>query len=129
MIAKYFWDLKRSALEETRRILKDPAHPQFPRRMTMLLERCSAPKELFSVVPRERFVRSWPRVRAYWLKRARRSDSRDWWETLYEQFLETAGKKSIIAKGAPSTFFQKFGEFRFVQAAMKDDSFLLERWN
>ena len=110
MIAKYFWDLKRSALEETRRILKDPAHPQFPRRMIVLLERCSAPKELFSVIPRERFVRSWPRVRAYWLKRARRSDSRDWWETLYEQLVVARAGRPRPAGGEPPAFLRALGD-------------------
>lgn len=87
MIAQYFWDLKGAALAQTRQILKDPAHPKFPQRMAVLLTRCSKPAELFSVISKENFVEAWPRVRAYWLRRARRSDSRDWWETLYEQLI------------------------------------------
>ena len=111
MIAKYFLDLKGSALEETRRILKNPEHPQFPRRMTVLLTRCSRPKELFSILSRERFVRSWPKIREYWIKRARRSDSRDWWETLYEQM--AAGQPRRLgpaAGGDPPAFLRALGD-------------------
>lgn len=109
MIAKYFWDLKGEALKETRRILKDPAHPKFPQRMTVLLTRCSRPKELFRVIPRERFVQAWPRVREYWIKRQRRSDSRDWWETLYEQLMAGESPQPARVEGTPPAFLQDLG--------------------
>ncbi len=109
MIAKYFWDLKGDALKEVRRILRDPAHPKFPQRMATLLTRCSEPKELFSVIPRERFVRAWPRVRSDWIKRQRRSDARDWWETLYEQLVVGEPRRPARAGTDPPAFLRDLG--------------------
>lgn len=109
MIAKYFWDLKGTSLEETRRILKDPTHPKFPQRMTVLLTRCSKPRELFSVISKERFVQTWPRIRAYWIKRVRRSDSRDWWETLYEQLVGRDLHRPARVGGGPAAFLRGLG--------------------
>jgi ribosome-binding protein aMBF1 (putative translation factor) len=108
-IAKYFWDLKEQALEETRRILKNPEHPKFSQRMATLLSRCDKPKELFSVVPRKRFVETWPQVRTYWVKRVRRADSRDWWETIYEEILQEHQQQQKKPKGGSSSFFREFG--------------------
>ncbi len=110
MIAKYFWDLKEVSLKETERILRDTGHPKFAQRITVLLSRCDKPKELFSVLPQEKFVEAWPRIRAYWAKRVRRSDSRDWWETIYEQLAQVEQRRSMKRSlGSPSAFFRKFG--------------------
>lgn len=110
MIAKYFWDLKAAALKETKRILADPRHPKFVQRMVTLLSRCDRPSELFSIITKEAFVDLWPGVRAYWVKRSRRSDSRDWWETLYEQLSETAQSKPSRVKGKAPAFLRRFGD-------------------
>jgi DNA-binding Xre family transcriptional regulator len=109
MIAKYFWDLNEASLRETERILRDPRHPRFPQRMVTLLSRCDKPKELFSLVSKKAFVEAWPRIRADWVKRVRRSDSRDWWETIYEQLLEAGQRGSIRSKGSPPEFLRRFG--------------------
>jgi ribosome-binding protein aMBF1 (putative translation factor) len=109
MIDKYFWDLKEASLKETHRILKDSTHPQFAQRMTVLLSRCDKPKELFSILPKKEFVEVWPRIRSYWVKRMRRSDSRDWWETIYEQLVEADRGGSIRAKGMTPAFFRNIG--------------------
>lgn len=109
MIAKYFWDLKGASLKETHGILKDPRHPQFAQRMTVLLSRCDKPKELFAILPKKEFVEVWPKVRSYWVKRMRRSDFRDWWETIYEQLVETDERRSIRIKGMAPAFLRKVG--------------------
>jgi DNA-binding XRE family transcriptional regulator len=105
--AKYFWDLNKAALRDTLSALKDPAHSRFPERMVTLLSRCDKPKELFSLLPRQRFVENWPRIRFAWLKRARQSVHRDWWETIYEQMMETPGKR---LHGRPSELFRHVGK-------------------
>jgi len=104
-IEKYFWDLKEKALKETKGALKDPAHPKFNERIVTLLSRCDRPEELFSIIPKRKFVEIWPGIRTYWIKRIRRSDFRDWWETIYEQILENYQHTQKKAKGrAPATF-------------------------
>lgn len=108
-LAKYFWDLNPQALMETSRALKNPEHPQFAERMVTLLTRCDQPKELFSAVPKETFLKAWPKIRSAWIKRIRQSDQRSWWETMYEQLAEAADKKNLPAKGEPSVHFAKFG--------------------
>lgn len=109
MIAKYFWDQKGASLKETRRILKDPSHPRFPERMSVLLTRCSKPKELFSVISRERFARSWPKIREYWIKRSRWSESRDWWQTIYEQMAEGVSRRPARMEGGSPDFLRVLG--------------------
>jgi len=104
-IAKYFWDLNDAELAKARRILRDPAHPRFVQRIVTLLSRCDRPKELFSIVPRKRYVEAWPKIRTFWLKRERRSEQRDWWDTLYEQLVPTASK----VRGDPSLVMKKLG--------------------
>ncbi|MBI3615784.1 MAG: helix-turn-helix transcriptional regulator [Candidatus Omnitrophica bacterium] len=99
----------RNSIKETKRILKDPAHPEFPRRMTVFLMRCDKPKELFSVISKEKFVQVWPRIRGYWIKRMRRSDSRDWWETIYEQLTSAHQSRSARIEGGPSAFLRRLG--------------------
>ena len=109
IIAKYFWDLDEQALKKTEKILRSTGHRDFPRRMVSFLSRCDNPKELFSVIPRKEFVESWPQTRAYWVKRVRHSDSRDWWETIYEQILEQDERKQKKPRGGSPEFSRKFG--------------------
>ena len=108
-IEKYFWDLNQKALKETREIIKDPDHPKFAGRVVTLLSRCDKPDELFSIIPRRKFVETWPRIRTYWIKRIRRSDFRDWWETIYEQILEKDQHKQRKAKGGTPVTFRSLG--------------------
>jgi DNA-binding Xre family transcriptional regulator len=108
-IEKYFWDLKENALKETRGILKDPDHPRFNERIVALLSRCDKPEELFSIISKKRFVEIWPGIKTYWIKRIRRSDFRDWWETIYEQILEKHQHKQKKAKGAATVTFHNIG--------------------
>ncbi|MBW2552854.1 MAG: helix-turn-helix transcriptional regulator [Deltaproteobacteria bacterium] len=104
-IAKYFWDLKEENLKETERILKNPKHSQFTKRMVTILSRCDKPKELFSIISRKKFVETWPKIRIYWMKHTRWSEFRDWWETIYEQIIEQHQKRSKkIAGEAPASF-------------------------
>lgn len=104
-IAKYFWDLNEAALKETTHIIKNPSHPLFSARMVTLLSRCDKPKELFSILPRETFLEVWPKIRTYWLKHTRRSDFRDWWETIYEQMVEQQRHRQKKVTGeAPASF-------------------------
>ena len=86
-LSKYFWDLNESALKEARAVLRNPDDPKFNRRLIALLSRCDRPAELFSFLPRDTFVRVWPRVKKEWRKAARESDFREWWETIYQQLL------------------------------------------
>ena len=108
-IEKYFWDLKEKALKETKGILKDPGHPRFTERVVTLLSRCDKPEELFSIIPRKKFVEIWPKIRTYWIKRIRRSDFRDWWETIYEQILEKDQHRRRKAKGGTPVTFRTIG--------------------
>lgn len=108
-ISKYFWDLNEKALRETARILKDPGHPKFERRIMAFLSRCDKPKDLFSIISKQRFIEVWPRVRSYWFKVAATSDYRDWWETVYEQILEQYKIKKRRAKGEAWSLFLRIG--------------------
>lgn len=109
-IAKYFWNLNDRALKETKHIFKNPQHPRFSERMATLLSRCDAPKELFSLISKEEFVKAWPGIKAYWVKFSRQSDFRDWWETIYEQLLEGGDNiKNKRPKGEPPASFIKIG--------------------
>jgi len=108
-IEKYFWDLNQKALKETRGILKDSDHPKFAERVVTLLSRCDKPEELFSIITRRQFVETWPKIRTYWIKRIRRSDFRDWWETIYEQILEKDQHKQRKAKGGTPVTFRTIG--------------------
>lgn len=107
-ISKYFWDLNEKALKETLRVLKNPRHPRFPEKMVVFLSRCDRPAELFSLISKDKFVDAWPKIRVHWIKRARQSDFRDWWETIYEQLTEA--DKPIKTAGIRLAFFRKFGK-------------------
>ena len=109
-IAQYFWDLKEESLKEIENILKNPKHPQFASRMTVLLSRCDKPEELFSIFSKAQFLDVWPDVRAYWMKRDRRSPFREWWQTLYEQLCESTRDQAIKVKGEAPFFFRKLGQ-------------------
>jgi DNA-binding Xre family transcriptional regulator len=108
-ISKYFWGLNENALRETEKILRSPQHPQFAARIVTLLSRCDKPRELFLVIPKEKFVEIWPKIRAYWMKHTRESEFRDWWETIFEQLLEANHLIQKKVKGKFPGFFQKFG--------------------
>lgn len=108
-VSKYFWDLNERALKETENILRNPKHPKFIIRMVTFLSRCDQPKELFSLISKKEFIENWPRIRSYWLKFARQSDFRDWWETVYEQLLESYGVKRKKPEGKSSGLFLKIG--------------------
>lgn len=108
-VSKYFWDLNERALKETENILRSPKHPKFIVRMVTFLSRCDQPKELFSLISKKEFIENWPRIRSYWLKFARQSDFRDWWETIYEQLLQEYRLKEKKPKGRSSALFLKIG--------------------
>lgn len=108
--AKYFWDLNEKALRETGQIFKKPNHPKFASRVVTFLSRCQEPKELFSLISKESFVKVWPKVRLYWRKISPASDFRDWWQTIYEGLLEEQRFKYRKPKGKPSSLFLKVGK-------------------
>jgi DNA-binding Xre family transcriptional regulator len=106
--SKYFWDLNEAALKDTENILKDPKHSKFQSRIVRLLSRCQDPKEVFSVISREDFIKAWPKLRRYWMKIDKESDFRDWWQAIYEE----ASKGDIKNKKSdsmPSLLFEKVG--------------------
>lgn len=109
-VAKYFWDLNAKALQETKKILKNPQHPKFIARIGVFLARCSRPKELFSLISKNEFVENWPKIKSYWLKITKESDFRDWWETIYEQILEETKHKTKRPKGKPSVLCLSVGK-------------------
>ena len=92
-IAKYFWDLNKEALKETEKIIKDSQDPKFAMRLVTLLSRCQEPRELFSFISKDEFIKGWPKIKSYWLRVAKISDFRDWWQTIYEQLLQNTNIK------------------------------------
>jgi len=109
--SKYFWDLSAKALKETEKIINNPKHSKFIPRMVALLSRCHSPKELFSLISQENFIKYWPRIKSYWKKIAPYSDFRDWWQTIYESLLEKEGyNKYKKFKGRPSQISLKIGK-------------------
>lgn len=108
-ISKYFWDLNRKSLRGVKKVLRDPNHPAHARRMVVLLSRCDNPKEVFSLVPRKEFIHIWPKIRSYWVKLARQSDFRDWWETIYEQIVEKDRHKQKRSQGRTPELYRKIG--------------------
>ncbi len=108
-ISKYFWDLNKNALRQTQGIIRNPKHPRFIPRITVFLSRCDRPRELFSLISKRGFVETWPKIRAYWLKLAKESDFRDWWETIYEELLGKNNFRHKSPKGKPSILFSNIG--------------------
>lgn len=109
-ISKYFWELNKKALRETKKIIKNPKHPRFVLRIITFLSRCDRPKELFSLISKGEFIKIWPKIRSYWLKLTPESDFRDWWETIYEGLLEKYKFTHKEPKGKPSTLFFNIGK-------------------
>ncbi len=107
-IRKYFWSLNPKALAEVKSILKDPEHPKFIERLFTLLSRCDNVKEVFSVVHRKDFIKTWPRLRRYWAKTNQAPDFKAWWETVYEQLLQGEAPKRA-PRGKPAEVFYKIG--------------------
>jgi len=108
-ISRYFWNLNDKALSETEHILRNPDHPHFPQRIISILSRCDKPKELFAIVPKGKFVSSWPRIRTYWTKLERSSEFRDWWETIYEQLLQEKGLHTKPNLGKSPSLLRNIG--------------------
>ena len=108
-ITKYFWDLNDKAVKDAVRILKQPAHPKFIPYMINLLSRCDNPKEVFSLISKEEFIKIWPKIRYNWAKINRSSEFRDWWETIYEQLVEKYSHKEKKPKGKPADLPLKIG--------------------
>ena len=109
-IAKYFWGLNKKALKETKIILKNPAHPRFISRMATLLARCEEPRDVFSILPKKKFIDAWPKIRRHWAKITRVSDFRDWWETVYEGLLDEKKGKVKKPAGMPAEVFINIGK-------------------
>lgn len=109
--AKYFWDLNSRALKETQNIIKrNHAHPKFIARLITLLSRCDRPKEVFSLINENDFIKVWPKARAYWRKIQPESDFRDWWETIYEELFRRRKIRTKNVKGRPSALFVRVGK-------------------
>lgn len=108
-ITKYFWGFNENALKETEEILGNPNHRRFPERLVILLSRCDNPKELFSIVPKEEFVKNWPKVKNHWRKIAKVSDFRDWWQTIYEEIARDSGVRNKRIE-RPSVMFLRIGK-------------------
>ncbi|MDD4910178.1 MAG: helix-turn-helix transcriptional regulator [Candidatus Omnitrophica bacterium] len=108
-ISKYFWDLNRKSLRGVKKVLRDPNHPDYARRMVALLSRCDSPRELFSVVAQKEFIRAWPKIRSHWVKMSRQSDFRDWWETIYEQLIEKYRHTQKKSPGRMPDLYRKVG--------------------
>jgi DNA-binding Xre family transcriptional regulator len=89
--SKYFWNLNKRALEKVEAIFKNPKHPKFNMYMATFLSRCQNPKEFFSLVEKEKFIKFWPKFSKYWRKISPESTFIDWWQTIYEQLLEEKG--------------------------------------
>ncbi len=88
-LKKYFWDLNKQAqIETVNYILPDPEHPKFLTRIVTLLSHCDRPEEVFSVIDKEKFINSWPKIKKYWNKTAHATTFLAWWETIYEQLIK-----------------------------------------
>jgi len=98
-IKKYYWELNADALKEIKKILKNPDNTKYLGRTYTLLSRCDKPAEVFSVLSKQQFIDTWPKIRNYWAKRGRALDFKAWWETIYEQL----SKKQKPAK-SPRVF-------------------------
>lgn len=108
-VAKYFWSLNKKALRQIDKALRDPQHPQFITSLVTFLSRCNEPKELFSLLSKKEFIANWPKIKSYWLKTERKSEFRDWWDTIYERLAARDKHKERAAKGEPSRLFRYVG--------------------
>lgn len=104
-VEKYFWSLNPKAIRETEKIIRDPDHPRHPEKMFVILSRCDKPRELFSMIGKEGFIKGWPRIRRYWIRCRQAEDFRAWWETVYEELTKRAGQKS-----RPPEIFRRIGK-------------------
>ncbi len=107
---KYFWNLNKKALGEIEGIFKNPNHPKFNTRMADFLSGCQSPKELFSLVEKEKFIDFWPKLSKYWRKVSPESTFIDWWQTVYEQLLEKKGVSVKKLSGMGSAGLLKVGK-------------------
>ena len=107
--SKYFWDLNEKAVGELWSIFKNPSHPKFNMRMVNFFSRCQKPKELFSSVDKNDFIKFWPKVKKYWEKIAGSTDFVDWWQTVYEQLLSERGVDFKKPFGKSIPFLSKIG--------------------
>ena len=106
-IKKYFWSLNSKAIGKTKKILKNPDHPEFAKKMVAILSRCDKPKEVFSLISKEKFTEVWPKIRRYWMKTNQSPEFKAWWETVYEGMAEIKIKKPA---GEPSIFVAEIGK-------------------
>lgn len=107
-IAKYFWSYNPKAIKETVKILKNPYHPEFVKRIYAILSKTNDAKEVFSVIDRVLFEEKWPEIRRYWTAQKQSLDLKAWWETIYEQLV--SDKKGIKRMhGEPAKLFNKIG--------------------
>jgi len=105
-IKKYFWSLNDKAVRETEKILDNPYHPEFSKKMVTILSRCDKPKEVFSLISKENFIKFWPNIRRYWIKTKQASEFKAWWETVYEELVGVQKKKTV---GEPSKSVAQIG--------------------
>ncbi|MFA5779399.1 MAG: helix-turn-helix transcriptional regulator [Elusimicrobiota bacterium] len=106
-IKKYFWSLNSKAIGEIKKILKNPDHPEFSKKMVAILSRCDKPKEVFSLISKKKFTEVWPKIRRYWIKTNQSTDFRAWWETVYEGSAGIEKKKTL---GDPSKVVAGIGK-------------------
>lgn len=106
-IKKYFWSLNSKAIIETKKILKNPDHPEFSKKMVAILSRCDKPKEVFSLISKEKFIEVWPKIKRYWMKTNQSPEFKAWWETVYEGL---SGIQKRKMAGEPSIFVAQIGK-------------------
>lgn len=106
IIKKYFWNLKDKELKENIKIIKTSNHPKHVSRMTTLLSRCDKPKELFSIIRKQQFIESWPKISRYWKKTGQSQDFMSWWEAIYNQLSAPDG----TVKGNPIKELKNIGQ-------------------
>jgi ribosome-binding protein aMBF1 (putative translation factor) len=73
------------------------------------LSRCDNPRELFSILSKGEFVKSWPKIKDYWRRTGKSPDFRNWWQTIYEELARGSGVKNK-RMGKPSAMFLKIGK-------------------
>ncbi len=108
--SKYFWSLNKESLEEVESVFKDPSLPKFNMYMVTLLSRCQNPKELFRLINKHTFIKSWPKVKGYWQKVSPQPTFINWWQTIYERLLEEKGLVVKKTSGKVSSLLLKVGK-------------------